>query len=243
MKPERLDKILSSQNIGTRREVGKAIRAGRVSVNGQTVLRPEAKADAEGDAVCLDGTPLEVKNRLVLMMNKPSGVLSASRDPKAETVVDLLPKRWQRRGIFPAGRLDRDTEGLLILTDDGILAHRMLAPKSHVEKWYEARLMSPVTEQDAAAFRAGLDLGEMVCLPAALSALPCADGSAALVALHEGKFHQVKRMFRARGNCVLALRRVRIGGLPLDPDLGPGEARELSEGEIRKIFAGKQSEK
>lgn len=242
MKLERLDKILSLQNLGTRREVGKLIRAGRVSVSGETILRPEMKVDAEGSAIRLDGSLLEVKQHLVLMMNKPAGVLSASRDQKAKTVVDLLPQCWRRRGIFPAGRLDRDTEGLLILTDDGMLAHRMLAPKSHVEKWYEARIAHSVTEGDIKAFREGLDLGGTVCLPAVLSALPCGDGPAALVKLHEGKFHQVKRMFLARGNRVLTLRRVRMGGLPLDPGLGPGQARELSADEIGQIFAGISSE-
>lgn len=239
MKRERLDKILSSQNLGTRREVGEMIRAGRVSVNGGTELRPGRKADTEADRISLDGKLLTVKERLVLMMDKPAGVLSASRDPSARTVVDLLPREWRRRGIFPAGRLDRDTEGLLILTDDGALAHRMLAPKSHVTKWYEARLAFPATEDDAAAFRAGLPLSDMVCLPSELTFPPGSDGTLALVKLREGKFHQVKRMFAARGNRVLALRRVRIGGLSLDASLAPGNARELSEDEIRSIFSEK----
>ena len=239
MKPERLDKILCSQNIGTRSEVGRLIRAGRAAVDGETVLRPERKFDPESCVVSLDGVPLNVKRRLVLMMNKPAGVLSASRDPKAQTVVDLLPPAQRRRGIFPAGRLDRDTEGLIILTDDGALAHRMLAPKSHVTKWYEARLERPVTPEDCEAFRAGLALGDMTCLPAELTPLECAEGPSALVKLREGKFHQVKRMFLARGNCVLSLRRVRIGGLPLDPALAPGESRELAPAEETAIFAEK----
>lgn len=239
MKPERLDKILSSQNIGTRREVGKLIRAGRVSVGGEVVTRPETRVDAGESAIRLDGELLNVKRFLVLMMNKPAGVLSASRDPKAQTVVDLLPPEWRRRGIFPAGRLDRDTEGLLILTDDGMLAHRMLAPKSHVAKWYEARLESPVTKEDEAAFRVGIPLSDMTCLPAELTPLERGNGPEALVKLREGKFHEVKRMFGARGNCVLALRRVRIGGLKLDPALAPGESRELLPDEIQAMLAEK----
>ncbi|WP_416200518.1 MAG: Pseudouridine synthase [Thermocaproicibacter melissae] len=238
MKAERLDKILASQNAGTRKEVGTMIRAGRVSVNGKTVLRPEFKADPEHDTVELDGAVLTVKKHLYLMMNKPSGVLSDSRNPKAQTVIDLLPHEWRRRGMFPAGRLDKDTEGLLILTDDGDFAHRMLAPKSHVKKWYEAVLAHPVTEEDVQAFRKGLELADMTCLPAEL--IPAEGGaSAAIVKLREGKFHQVKRMFLARGNKVLALRRIRIGDLPLDESLSPGESRELSASELEQIFRGK----
>jgi 16S rRNA pseudouridine516 synthase len=242
MKAERLDKILASQNVGTRKEVGAMIRAGRVSVNGKVILRPEYKADPEHDTVELDGAAFTVKKHLYLMMNKPGGVLSASRDPKARTVIDLLPPEWRRRGMFPAGRLDKDTEGLLILTDDGDFAHRMLAPKSHVTKWYEAVLAHPVTEADVQAFRKGVELTGMTCLPAEL--IPAEGGaSAAIVKVREGKFHQVKRMFLARGNEVLALRRVRIGDLELDERLSPGETRELCASELELIFRGKRYEK
>lgn len=235
-KKERLDKILASQNIGSRREVGEAIRRGRVRVNGETVRRPEQKAEAEADSILLDGNPVCVKRYLYLMMNKPAGVLSASRDPKARTVVDLLPREWKRRGIFPAGRLDKDTEGLLILTDDGGFAHRMLAPKSHVMKWYEAVLSAPLAQEDFEAFRTGVELSDRTCLPAELSLLKDGTNPLALVKVCEGKFHQVKRMFLARGNSVLHLKRVRIGGLPLDPSLAPGEARELRNSEPDEIF-------
>lgn len=238
MKKERLDKILSSQNIGTRREADGIIRAGRVSVNGAVERRPAFRTDADTDSIALDGAPLTVKRHLYLMMNKPSGVLSASRDPSARTVVDLLPRPWRRRGIFPAGRLDKDTEGLLILTDDGNFAHRMLAPKSHVAKWYEARLASPVTDADAPAFRSGMELSDRACLPAELSVLEGGAEPLVLVKIREGKYHQVKRMFRARGNRVLALRRVRIGGLELDPRLGAGRARELETREREAVFTG-----
>jgi 16S rRNA pseudouridine516 synthase len=238
MKTERLDKILASQNIGSRREVGELIRAGRVTVGGETVLHPDYRVDAEQSTITLDGVPITVQKYLYLMMNKPAGVLSASRDPSARTVVDLLPKPWRRRGIFPAGRLDRDTEGLLILTDDGAFAHKMLAPKSHVTKWYEAHLKSPVTPEDAEAFRNGIVLSNMTCLPAELTVLK-REYPAALVKVREGKFHQVKRMFLARGNEVLALRRVRIGGLTLDERLGPGQARELDGDEITAVFEDK----
>lgn len=213
------------------------IRAGRVAVDGKIVLRPEFKANAETAAIEVDGAPLTVKKYLYLMMNKPSGVLSASRAPSAETVVDLLPPQWRRRGIFPAGRLDKDTEGLLILTDDGAFAHRMLTPKSHVTKWYEAKLAAPVSEADEEAFRTGVQLSDMTCLPAGLEVLQPGPEPLVRVRVREGKFHQVKRMFLARGNCVSALRRVRIGGLTLDPALAPGETRELQPEEIRAVFA------
>lgn len=237
MKKERLDKILSSQNLGSRRETGELIRAGRVSVNGTPVRKPGFQADPQTDQILLDGSPVEVKKNLTLMMNKPAGVLSASRDTRAQTVVDLLPQNWRRRGMFPAGRLDRDTTGLLILTDDGAMAHRMLAPKSHVQKWYEAVLASPVTEQDREAFRNGIVLsGGEACLPADLQVLCEGPEPLVQVKICEGKFHQIKRMFLARENCVKELRRVRIGGLCLDPLLAPGEARELTKSELDAIF-------
>lgn len=236
MKKERLDKILSAQNIGTRREVGGIIRAGRVSVNGTVERRPDFKTDMEADRIALDGSELAVRRHLYLMMNKPAGVLSASRDPSARTVVDLLPHEWQRRGIFPAGRLDKDTEGLLILTDDGDFAHRMLAPRSHVVKWYEARLASPITEADGEAFRSGVELSDRTCLPAELSVLQDGKEPLVLVKIREGKYHQVKRMFLARDNLVLTLRRVRIGDLRLDPHLEAGQARELDGNELKEIF-------
>ena len=212
------------------------MRSGRVSVNGRTVFRPETKADPEEDEIRLDGGVLAVRRHLYLMMNKPEGVLSASRDPNARTVVDLLPREWRRRGIFPAGRLDKDTRGLLLLTDDGDFAHRMLSPKHHVMKWYEAELAAPVTEEDAEAFRNGLAEGGDTFLPAELSVLREGDNPLALVKISEGKYHEVKRMFLARGNRVLSLRRVRIGALALDPDLAPGAARELLPKEKEEVF-------
>ena len=238
MGKERLDKILASQNLGSRKEVGALIRAGRAAVNGIPARRPEWKADPEADKITVDGLALGFQKHVYLMMNKPAGVLSASRDPHARTVVDLLPPRLRRRGIFPAGRLDKDTRGLLILTDDGDYAHRMLSPKSHVTKWYEAGLASPVSEEDILRFRRGVELEDgMTCLPAELSVLRQGENPLALTGLREGKFHQVKRMFAACGNRVLTLRRVRIGGLALDPELAEGCARELTETEAELVFA------
>lgn len=237
MEKERLDKLLALHGFGSRKEVGAMIRAGRVGVNGETVKRPESKVAHGADRITVDGREQEFKTHVYLMMNKPAGVLSASRDKSARTVVDLLPPRLRRRGIFPAGRLDKDTCGLLLLTDDGDFAHRMLAPKSHVTKWYEAALSSPISEEDVLAFRSGVMLSDFTCLPAELSAID-GDGRLALVGLREGKFHEVKRMFAARGNLVLALKRVRIGALPLDPELALGGCRELSPEEAARVFEG-----
>lgn len=235
MAGERLDKILASQGIGSRKDVGALIRRGAVTVNGRIVRRPEEKADGEQDEISVCGERLHVKKYLYIMMNKPAGVLSAARDSRTQTVVDLLPEGLRRRGLFPAGRLDKDTTGLLIITDDGEMAHRMLAPKSHVIKRYEAVLDAPADEEDVAAFAKGIQLEEFVCLPALLE---LENGTCTVrVEVKEGKFHQVKRMFAARGKTVLTLKRLRIGGLELDKALQPGEARELTAQEVALIFS------
>jgi pseudouridine synthase len=233
---ERLDKILASQNIATRKDAGALIRRGAVSVNGEPAAKADFKADPELDEIAVNGRILNVKKNVYYMMNKPAGVLSAARDTHARTVVDLLPPEMQRRGLFPAGRLDRDTEGLLLITDDGAFAHRMLAPKSHVFKRYEAVLESPVAPEDAARFENGLVLEDMTCLPAGLRVLEAGANPRVLVRIREGKFHQVKRMFLAIGNRVLQLRRVQIGALRLDPALTPGETRELTPDELEAVF-------
>ena len=236
MGKERLDKILASQNLGSRKECGLLIRRGEVAVNGVIVKKPDAKADPEVDILTVKGGEIRFRRHIYLMLNKPQGVLSASRDPHAPTVIDLLPEKLRRRGLFPAGRLDKDTEGLLIITDDGDLAHRMLAPKSHVYKLYHAVVDAPVTQEDIDAFAQGLSLDDMVCLPAGLGVLEDGPQPLVWVKIREGKFHQVRRMFLARGKTVLRLKRVQMGGLPLDPALAPGESRELTEDELKLIF-------
>lgn len=238
MAAERLDKILSSQNIASRRDAGAMIRRGVVAVNGTVVKKADFKADPETDEVAVDGKVISVKKFVYYMMNKPAGVLSAARDARTPTVVDLLPPELQRRGLFPAGRLDKDTEGLMIITNDGAFAHRMLAPKSHVFKRYEARLAGPVSEADRKRFEAGLELNGMTCLPAEMNVLEEGGSPLVLVKIREGKFHQVKRMFLALGNEVLHLRRVQIGALHLDGSLAPGQARELTAAEQKAVFSG-----
>lgn len=170
------------------------------------------------------------------MMNKPAGVLSASRDPHAPTVIGLLPKAFQRRGLFPAGRLDRDTTGLLIITDDGGFAHRMLAPKSGIPKRYHAVLDAPITPGDIQAFQDGIVIGDLRCLPAGLRVLEGPGTPLAEVCICEGKFHQVKRMFEARGKRVVSLERVQIGSLVLDRSLQPGQSRKLTAQELAAVF-------
>lgn len=233
---ERLDKILASQNIASRREAGLLIRRGAVLVNGAPAAKADFKADTELDEITVNGRILNAKKYVYYMMNKPAGVLSAARDSRAETVVDLLPSGMQRRGLFPAGRLDKDTEGLLLITDDGAFAHRMLAPKSHVFKRYEAVLEAPLSEGDAERFENGLELDGMTCLPAQLLVAEEGANPRVMVRIREGKFHQVKRMFLAVGNRVLRLRRVQIGALCLDGTLAPGAVRELSPQQAEQVF-------
>ena len=233
---ERLDKFLVGQNLGSRKEVSGMVRRGLVTVNGTAARDAAMKIDPEQDTVTVGGRPVVYRRVVTIMMNKPAGVLSATEDRRQPTVLDLLPEELRRRGLFPAGRLDKDTTGLLLITDDGDLAHRMLAPKSHVYKQYEARTARPVTAEDIAAFAAGVEQGGQAFAPARLWTEEGPDGPVACVEIREGKFHQVKRMFQAVGNQVLALRRRKIGGLALDETLAPGECRLCTEEEIASIF-------
>lgn len=234
---ERLDKFLVSQNIGSRKEAARLVRGGAVTVNGQTAKDPAQKLDPALDRVAVNGREVAYRKHLYIMMNKPAGVLSATEDKHAPTVLDLLPPDLQRRGLFPAGRLDKDTTGLLLITDDGDFAHRMLVPKSHVYKRYQAVTERPVTQEDVEAFAAGIHWGELQFAPARLWSGEEGGRPVALVEIREGKFHQVKRMFEATGNRVLELRRLAVGGLVLDPSLGPGECRLLSEEEAASVFS------
>ena len=236
---ERLDRILSSQGVGSRKEAGILIRRGLVHVNGILATRPETKTDPERDQITIEGKPLRFQRHVYLMMNKPAGVVSASRDSREKTVVDLVPPALSRRDLFPAGRLDRDTTGLLILTDDGEFAHRMLSPKKHVYKLYEASVDGPVGAEEIEKFAAGVALEDgTVCLPAGLTVVKQGTVWETLVEIREGKFHQVKKMFLAVGRRVLRLKRVRIGGLELDKTLKEGECRELTKEELAQVFQG-----
>ena len=231
---ERLDKILSSQGICSRKEAKELAADKKITVNGITVRRSDIKLDPDNDIIEIAGNRLQYRKYVYIMMNKPEGVLSASNDRSAETVIDLLPDRYKRPGLFPAGRLDRDTTGLLIITDDGDFAHNMLSPKKHVAKLYKATLDSPVTKEDIAVLESGITLrGGTSYRPAKV--LEC-EGNTVKIEITEGKFHEVKNMFAYVGKTVQMLERLRIGGLVLDKNLGRGECRYLNDFEISSVF-------
>ena len=233
---ERLDKILASTGKWSRREVKQLVRQGRVLADGRPASSPEEKYDPEAVEFTVDGEPVGYRRVTWLMMNKPGGVLSATEDGRGTTVLDLLPPELRRIGLFPVGRLDKDTEGLLLLTNDGDTAHRLLSPKYHVDKVYYTRVAGCLTEEDCQAFRAGMVLGDgLHCLPAGLEVLSAGESSEALVTLREGKFHQVKRMLAARGKPVQYLKRVRMGNLTLDPALELGGFRFLTDEEWKSM--------
>lgn len=229
----RLDKYLAEMGAGTRKEIGKAVRAGRVTVNGQTAKNAAMQVTAE-DEVSMDGEPVEYEEYVYYMLNKPAGVISATEDARERTVLDLISER-QRKGLFPVGRLDRDTEGLLLITNDGGLAHRLLSPRHHVDKVYYARLDGPVGEAEKALFAQGLKVDEtLTALPAELEILEPA--TEVRVTIREGKFHQVKRMFEAVGREVLYLKRLSMGPLALDESLPKGDYRRLTAEEESAIM-------
>ena len=233
----RLDKLLSECGVASRKEIRQLIRSGRVSVDGAAAASPEMKLDPYKALVCLDGTKIEYAKYHYYMMNKPAGVLSATDDGRQKTVLDLVTPEMRKIGLFPVGRLDKDTTGLLILTNDGGFAHRVISPRSGIVKVYHARTEAPVDEADITAFKEGLTLGDGTkCLPAGLKLLP--DGSC-LVEVMEGKYHQVKRMLSSRGKPVTELKRLSIGGLKLDESLLPGGFRALEENELCSVMKKK----
>ena len=233
----RLDKLLSECGVASRKEIRQLIRSGRVSVDGAAAASPEMKLDPYKALVCLDGTKIEYAKYHYYMMNKPAGVLSATDDGRQKTVLDLVTPEMRKIGLFPVGRLDKDTTGLLILTNDGGFAHRVISPRSGIVKVYHARTEAPVDEADITAFKEGLTLGDGTkCLPAGLKLLP--DGSC-LVEVMEGKYHQVKRMLSSRGKPVTGLKRLSIGGLKLDKALLPGDFRALEENELCSVMKKK----
>ena len=230
---ERLDKILASTGRWSRREVKELVRAGRVTVNGTAARSPEEKYRREGLELLVDGQSVLCERYTYLMLHKPAGLVSATEDPRQATVLDLLPEHLRKIGLFPAGRLDRDTEGLL-LTNDGALAHDLLSPRKHVDKTYFVRVEGRLDQSDAEAFQSGMTLGDgLVCLPAGLALLEAPDE--ALVTLREGKYHQIKRMLAARGKPVRYLKRLAMGPLVLDQTLEKGQWRPLEEEELTQL--------
>ena len=231
----RLDKYLADMGCGTRSQVKREIAGGSVMVNGAPARRPEDKIDTEKDSVVFRGSPLGYTEYEYFMLNKPAGVVSATEDRTERTVLDLIDAR-QRKDLFPVGRLDKDTEGLLLVTNDGGMAHRLLSPKKHVDKVYYAKVAGRITEEHVRLFAEGLDIGdEKPTLPAELTVLSSGEISEIELVIREGRFHQVKRMFQAAGGEVLYLKRLRMGSLVLDRELQPGEYRKLTEEEVRAL--------
>ena len=231
---ERLDKLLAGTGKWSRREVKALVRQGLVRVDGRLAASAEDKLDPAAAVVTVAGETISLCRFTYVMLHKPPGVLTATEDRKQPTVLDLLPPELRRIGLAPVGRLDKDTEGLLLLTNDGELAHRLLSPKYHVEKRYFARVDGELSATDAEAFARGMTLGDgLECLPAGLELLP---GHACIVTLREGKFHQVKRMLAARGAPVLYLKRLSMGPLTLDDSLAAGAYRLLRAEEISALY-------
>lgn len=226
---ERLDKILAATGRWSRKEAKALVKEGRVRVAGRHPHGPEEKVDAEM-SVTVDGQPLMTEKYVYVMLHKPSGVISSTQDPREKTVIDLLPQHLRKLSLFPIGRLDKDTEGLLLLTNDGPLAHELLAPGRHVDKVYYAKVDGQLEEADEAAFQNGMTLRDGTrCQPAVLEIL--SPGNQCLVTLGEGKYHQVKRMLAARGKPVIYLKRLSMGPIALDPALPAGAWRPLSQEE------------
>ena len=236
----RLDKYLADIGKGTRTELKEMIRKGRITVNGMIIKKPETKIKKGEDTICLDNAPVEYVELEYYLLNKPQGVISATEDRRRETVVDLIDEK-SRKDLFPVGRLDIDTEGLLLITNDGALAHRLLAPGHHVDKVYEARCEGLVPDEAVKRFREGMTLADgLSCMPAELEILErkpedpetgTAAESLVRITLHEGKFHQVKRMMEEVSCPVLHLKRLSMGPLKLDDTLKPGKYRKLTDKE------------
>ncbi len=239
----RLDKYLAQSGERSRSEAGKLIRSGAVWVDGQVVLRPETQLRPDAQ-VTLAGQTIGDSSLQYVMLHKPAGVLTAARDSRAQTVMDLVPENLQKRKVLPVGRLDKDTTGLLLLTNDGELAHYLLSPNRHVWKQYRATVTGRLTEADVEAFAAGLALSDFVAKPARLTILEAGDEeSAGLVEVQEGKFHQVKRMFAATQHEVTALHRCSFGTLQLPEELLPGQHRPLTAEEVQALKASVQPRK
>ncbi len=233
----RLDKFFSSQGVCSRKELKDLIKKGLVTVNGSAKVKSDMKIDPQNDAVTYSGREIKYKEYIYIMLNKPKGVVSATEDKNEKTVLDLLPDEFIRKGLFPVGRLDKDTTGLLIITDDGELAHKALSPKNHVEKTYIAKLIKEISDEDIKLIEKGIELADgYKCMPAKLKRLEDNEDYDISITICEGKYHQVKRMFAAVGNRVEALRRISMGELKLDENLAEGECKEIMHKEVENFL-------
>lgn len=231
----RLDKYLADMGIGTRTEIKKYVRQGKVKIDGEVVKSPEIKVNPDVQTVSYLDQSVSYEKFEYYMLNKPAGVVSATTDEKDKTVIDLITAK-KRKDLFPVGRLDKDTEGLLLITNDGELAHRLLAPKKHVDKVYYAKVKGKVTEEDVKAFKEGVSLGQgEMARPAALEILVSDEISEIRLTIQEGKFHQVKRMFISVGKEVVYLKRLSMGSLVLDEKLPLGAYRPLTNKELEQL--------
>ena len=229
---ERVDKIISTQTKYTRKEVKELIKQKRVLVNGIIPLKSDFKVDSTNDLIIIDGKELEINKNIYLILNKPKGYISATEDRNLKTVLDLVPEKYRHRNLFPAGRLDKDTTGLMIITDDGNFAHSILAPKKHISKTYNVIIDIPITNEMQEGFKNGVILNDGVCKSATLKII---SKYQAEVTLTEGRYHQIKRMFGCYKAKVLELERIKIGNLELPDNLKLGSCRELTKEELKKI--------
>ncbi len=229
---ERIDKIIASQGCYSRSDVKQLVRQKRIAVDGSIVTSAAQKVDPTSSVIAMDGKPLTVKKQVSLILHKPQGYVSATEDRALPTVLELVPQEYRGRELFPAGRLDKDTTGMMILTDDGVLAHNILSPKRHIRKVYRVELDIPVTWEMQEGFAAGVALNDGICKAAELKIL---GEKTAEVTLWEGRYHQIKRMFGCFGAKVIALHRLAMGNLYLPKDLAEGVCRELSEDDLRRL--------
>lgn len=229
---DRIDKIIGAQTEYSRSDIKKLILQKRVKLNGELVLKSDIKIDTNKDIITIDENIINVVKNVYLILNKPMGYISATEDKSMSTVLDLIDEKYKHRELFPAGRLDKDTTGLMIITDDGKFAHDILAPKKHIKKTYEVTIDIPTTEKMVKEFEKGVELNDGICKTAILE---ITGEYTALVTLTEGRYHQIKRMFGCFGAKVVKLNRIKMGNLNLPEDLKQGESRELTKDEINKI--------
>ncbi len=240
MAKERLDKIISSQSMMTRSEAHKLIKSGAVAVNGIQIKNTSAKTDPDVDCVTVNGNVFRYRKYIYIMMNKPDGIVSASRDPKEKTVIDILPDELKRPDLFPAGRLDKDTTGFVLITDDGDFAHNILSPRHHIDKTYLAETDCEIHKEHLEKMRNGLLLGDEQLLEAEIDIVENSPSIIYKIVLREGKYHQIKRMIASTNAKLLSLKRIRMGQLDLDEKLAAGECREITDEELALIQKQKQ---
>lgn len=229
---ERIDKVISSQSNFSRKEVRKMILKKRVTVDGEIVDKYDTKIDQSRAVIAIDGKDIDLKKNIYLILNKPKGYISATEDKSQRTVLELVPEEFKERELFPAGRLDKDTTGLMLITNDGVMAHNILSPRKHIKKIYEVTIDIDMTDEMVKGFKSGIKLSDAECKSAELN---ITGKSLGIVTIREGRYHQIKRMFGCYGAKVLELNRIGMGNLNLPKKLKLGECRELTENELERL--------